>query len=284
LRREIRDRLIGESPELLAANVTSFIARVSVPTNLADEDFDFAATIESRLNVDRQERETALRESFWSEITASKVRLERIRTGAGQLAPLSIARLPAAIETGLEAFYPGGDSPLHHEAQMLLLSTLGDPGFAARSPSGELIIVPVNIATLLERRSRESWLKIARGVEGVGKARLMLEIQGLSKDMGVARLSEIATRCAPFFRAIAIELASCTDTSLALELPSTVRMFTLMAPRAFSGQNLSPAFLRMHKAASMKTRQFLIKEASPVQAKTLVAAGVGLLAETLEPR
>jgi len=279
LRREIAERLIGESPELLEAKVTAHIAEVAITETDTAPDIDIADAIEQRLRTDRERREAALRRSLWTEITPGRIRLDKVRTNTGQVAPLLRARAPAEIEAAIENLDPYHELGIANEAGILLLSSVAERLMSNQLPAAqELVIAPVHISTLLDKRGRESWLKVARGVDIVGKARLVVEIHGLPKDIGQARLTDLITRCAPLFRALAIELPEC-DTSLINDLPASARILTLPVRRAFAGQNLSPAFGRLMRMGGVKMRQLLVKDvARPNDAKQLAAAGVALIA------
>ena len=280
LRREICDRLIGESQELMEAKVTAHVSEVVINESETVADFNIADAVERRLKGDKERRETAVRRSLWDEITADRIRLDQVRTSAGQPAPLLRARLPAEIETAVENLDPYQEIGLAHEAGMLLLTAVAERLMQEQLPtSQELAIVPVHISTLMEKRSREEWMKVARGVDVVGKARLVLEILSLSKDIGQARLAEIITRCAPLFRAIAIELPEC-ETPLINDLPPSTRILTLPARRAFAGQALSAAFARLMRTGGMRMRQLMVKDlVHPADAVLFAKAGVSLIAD-----
>jgi len=279
LRREIVDRLIGESQELMEAKVTAHVSEVTINENEAVADFNIAEAVEKRLKSDKERREALVRRSLWDEITAGRIRLDKVRTNTGQLAPLLRVRLPAELETAIENLDPHHENGLAHEAGLLLVTAAAERLMQDQlSASQELVIVPVHISTLMEKRSREEWMKVARGIDVVGKARMVLEIHSLSKDIGQTRLQEIVTRCAPLFRALAIELPEC-DTPLINELPPSVRILTMPARRALAGQGLSAAFGRLMRTGGMRIRQLMVKDVGrPLEAKLFANAGVALIA------
>jgi PAS domain S-box-containing protein len=279
LRREIVDRLIGESQELMEAKVTAHVSEVTINENEAVADFNIADAVEKRLKADKERREAVVRRSLWDEITPGRIRLDKVRTNTGQLAPLLRARLPTDLETAIENLDPHHEIGLAHEAGLLLVTAAAERLMQDQlSASQELVIVPVHISTLMEKRSREEWMKVARGIDVVGKARMLLEIHSLSKDIGQTRLQEIVTRCAPLFRALAIELPEC-DTPLINELPPSVRILTMPARRALAGPGLSAAFGRLMRTGGMRMRQLMVKDvARPLDAKLFANAGVALIA------
>ena len=66
----------------------------------------------------------------------------------------------------------------------------------------DVIIVPVRMASLVQRRDAERWLQIARSMALPGKRRLVVEITDLSRDTARTRMTDLVMLISSLCRAV----------------------------------------------------------------------------------
>jgi hypothetical protein len=143
----------------------------------------------------------------------------------------------------------------------------------------DLILVPVRMSTLMQRRDAERWLPIARSMAAPGKRRLMVEITGLARDTARSRLTDLMMMISSLCRAVAFELPV-AETGFVQGLPATAAFVTIPAHRLGNenGAGHAAAAAKLTKALQLRNCRLLVKNiASPIQAMSLAKAGVPLL-------
>jgi PAS domain S-box-containing protein len=283
---EVRSTLTGIAPEMATANVTGFAARVSIDASESGSDEAIIQALEGRLARERRRLEGGAIEILRSSLAEAQILFQRVRTETNQVAPFTAVRLPKPLETALDTLRALGRPDYGLEAELLLLTG------AAERLLGELtatrtdvIVVPVRMSTLVQRRDAERWLQIARSMAQPGKRRLVIEITELSRDTARTRMTDLVMTISSLCRAVAFELPG-SDPSFVGGLPTTVSVATIPLPRLGNedGSGHAPAATKLVKALGNRNCRLLVKGvASPTQAMSLAKAGVSLLLTQLDP-
>ena len=278
--QEIRERLIGEIPEMSTLQVDSFAAQISLPAEDGGEDGDITSALDARLNRERKRvLQTAL-DTLRTALVSAEVAFQAVRTDTNHPAPLLVTRLPPFIEEALQTLRALGENSFSVEAETLLLTGAAERVLAEVTQNrSDLILVPTRFETLTHRRDAERWLQIARTLGEPGKRRLMAEITDLSRDTARSRLADLMIMTASLFRTVALELPSADPSFLSL-LPRGIPIVTIPVQRLGndSHQSQAEAAQRLLKSLATRNTRLMVKGvSSTAQAASLARAGVPLL-------
>jgi len=191
-----------------------------------------------------------------------------------------MARLPKPLESAL-ALLRALDRPDYGlEAEMLLLTGAAERMLMELAENRtDVIIVPVRMSTLVQRRDAERWLPIARSMATPGKRRLIIEITDLSRDTARSRMTDLVMMISSLCRAVAFELPV-PDSGFVSLLPTTVPLVTIAAQRLANddGSGQVATATKLIRSLQLRNCRLLVKNiASPIQAMSLAKAGVPLL-------
>ncbi|MDR3515815.1 MAG: PAS domain S-box protein [Azospirillaceae bacterium] len=278
---EISERLVGDLPEIDDAAVSSFAAKIDVEDDDTGTEADFVGQLETRLAITRKRiEETAIR-AIRSCVASARVVFRAIRTDSNQLAPLSFAHLPTELEKQLNTLVALGHREFVPDAELLLLTGATERAFAeVEEDKSELILLPVRLATLTNRRQGENWLQVARNIGEPGRKRLVIEIRELSRNTARARLLEVTMMVSSMFRAVTFELPS-TDPAFVANLPISTAMVTI--PAKFLGDSSPGHTAKLLKTLAGQRCRLIVKDvASPTLAGMFAKAGVSLIATTYD--
>ncbi len=273
--REVREKLIGEFPEMASTVVTGFTAAVPVTEDDALPGTDIAQALETRLARARTIVEVEAMRTMRARMATAEIRFDALRTEASRLAPILLTHLPADLERAQATLLNLGHGEFIPQAELLLLTgaaerVLGEVGHAGT----DLIVTKVRLATLVHRRDAEAWLHVARGLGATGKKRLVLEIAEISRDVARSRLSEAVALVAPMFRTVALELPS-ADLSIMSLLPPATQLVTI--DNRLLGQSSAAGIERLVKALETLRCRLIVKNTPPSAATALAKVGVRLI-------
>ncbi len=277
---EIRATLTSVAPEMAGANVTGFAARVSIDSSESGSDEAIIQALEGRLARERRRLEGGAIETLRGNLANAQALFQKVRTETNQVAPFTVVRLPKPLEGALDVLRALGRPDYGLEAELLLLTG------AAERLLGELtatrtdvIVIPVRMSTLVQRREAERWLQIARSMAQPGKRRLVIEITELSRDTARTRMTDLVMTISSLCRAVAFELPS-PEPAFVNGLPTTVSVVTIPLPRLGNedGTGHVQAATKLMKALQNRNCRLLVKGVTtPTQAMSLAKAGVSLL-------
>ena len=283
---EIRATLASVAPEMAGANVTGFAARVSIDSTESGSDEAIIHALEGRLAREKRRLEGGAIEALRGGLANAQAVFQKVRTETNQVAPFTMVRLPKALESALDTLRALGRPDYGLEAELLVLTG------AAERLLGELtatrtdvIIVPVRMSTLVQRREAERWLQIARSMAQPGKRRLVIEITELSRDTARTRMTDLVMTISSLCRAVAFELPV-PDPGFVNGLPTTVGVVTIPLPRLGNddGTGHVQAATKLIKALHNRNCRLLVKGVTtPTQAMSLAKAGVSLLLTQQDP-
>jgi|GEM_PF-5166845 PAS domain S-box-containing protein len=277
---EIRATLIGVAPELASARVEGFAAKISIESSETGSDEAIFQALERRLSRERKRMEGGAGDVLRRGLACAQARFQRVRTQTNQMAPFFMVRLPTALEAALERLQALDRPDYSLESELVLLTGAAERllGELAENRS-EMILVPVRMSTLLQRRDAERWLPIARSIGRSAKRRLIVEITQLGRDTARSRMIDLVMTISSLCRAVAIELPV-PDTGFINGLPTSVQLATIPAPRLASedGSGQVATAAKLTTALQNRNCRLLVKNiASPIQAMSLAKAGVPLL-------
>jgi PAS domain S-box-containing protein len=285
--QEIRDRLISDVPEMQDTGVEAFAARVSIEAHETGSDQAVIQALENRLSRERKRLESSALDTLRSGLPIAQVSFQKLRTDTNQAAPFAFTRLPRPLESSLETLQALGRTDYTPEAEMLLLT-----GSAERLLSEltlnktDVLIVPVRITTLIQRRDAERWLQIARTVGRPGKQRVVVEIGELARDIARTRMTDVVMMVSSIFRAVAFELPV-ADPAFVAGLPTSVPLVTIPVRRLANddGGGHAQAAAKLLKALAMRNIRLIVKGVtSPTLAMALSKVGVTLILTAPEDR
>jgi PAS domain S-box-containing protein len=277
---EIRSTLTGVAPEMASAGVEGFAAKVSIETSESGSDESIIQALEDRLGRERRRLEGGALENLRSGLASAQILFQRVRTETNQVAPFTMARMPKPLEAALDTLRALGRADFGLEAELLLLT-----GAAERllteltSNRTDLIVVPVRMSTLVQRREAERWLQIARSMAQPGKRRLLIEITGLARETARTRMTDMVMTISSLCRSVAFELPA-ADPGFVAGLPTAVALATIPLPRLSNedGTGYLAAAGKLLKALHNRNSRLLVKDiGTPSQAMSLAKAGVSLL-------
>jgi PAS domain S-box-containing protein len=283
---EIRATLTSVAPEMASAGVTGFAARVSIDSNESGSDEAIIQALEGRLARERRRLEGGSIETLRSGLASAQALFQRVRTETNQVAPFTVVRMPKPLESALDTLRALGRPDFGLEAELLLLTGAAEKLLGElTAPRTDVIIVPVRMATLVQRRDAERWLQIARSMAQPGKRRLVIEIIELSRDTARTRMTDLVMTISSLCRAVAFELPV-PDPGFVNGLPTTVGVVTIPLPRLGNddGTGHVQAATKLVKALHNRNCRLLVKNvATPTQAMSLAKAGVSLLLTQQDP-
>jgi PAS domain S-box-containing protein len=277
---QIRATLTGVAPEMGATRVEGFAARVSLDSSETGSDTAIVAALEARLARERKRLEGGALDTLRRGLADARVLFQRVRTDTNQLAPFSMARLPKPLETALGLLRALDRPDYGLEAEMLLLTGAAERLLSELSENRtDVIIVPVRMSTLVQRRDAERWLPIARSMAAPGRRRLVIEITELGRDTARSRMTDLVMMISSLCRAVAFELPV-PETGFVNSLPTTVPLVTIAVQRLANddGTGHVMAATKLIKSLQLRNCRLLAKNlVSPIQAMSLAKAGVPLL-------
>ena len=284
--QEIRATLTGVAPELAAAGVEGFAARISIDSSETASDESVIQALEGRLARERNRLEGGALEALRTGLANAQILLQRVRTDSNQVAPFTMVRLPKPLESAVETLRALGRNDYGLEAELLLLTGAAERLLAELTMNRtDVIIVPVRMSSLLQRRDAERWLQIARSMAQPGKRRLVVEITELSRDTARTRMTDLVMLISSLCRAVAFELPV-AEPGFVNGLPTTVPLVTIPATRLGNedGTGHVVAATKLTKALQNRNCRLLVKGVtSPIQALSLAKAGVPLILTQLDP-
>jgi PAS domain S-box-containing protein len=285
--QEIRDRLIGEVPEMRDTRVEGFAGRVSIEASETGSDQAVIQALENRLTRERKRLETAAQEVMRSGLPIAQVVFQRARTETNQPAPIAYVRLPRPLEASLETLKALGRTDYSLETELLLLTGSAERLLGELTLNKtDLIITQARMATLVQRRDAERWLQVARALGPPGKRRLVVEITELARDTARTRLTDMMMTIASIFRAVAFELPVADPAFIAI-LPASVPLVTIPVHRLANedGGGHATAAAKLIRALSTRNCRLIVKGVtSPGMAVALSKAGVTLMLTAQDDR
>jgi len=283
---EIRSTLTGVAPEMASARVEGFAAKVSIETSESGSDEAIIQALEGRLTRERKRLEGGALDALRSGLANAQILFQRVRTDTNQIAPFTMVRLPKPLEFALDTLRALGRPDYGLEAELLLLTGAAERLLSELTANRtDVILVPVRMSTLLQRRDAERWLQIARSMALPGKRRLIVEITELSRDTARSRMTDLVMMISSLCRAVAYELPV-PDPGFVNGLPTTVPLATIPVQRLGNedGAGHVAAATKLTKALQNRNCRLLVKNiASPIQAMSLAKAGVPLILTQQEP-
>ncbi|HLZ66364.1 MAG TPA: PAS domain-containing protein, partial [Aliidongia sp.] len=276
---EIREKLVGEFPEMAETDVTGFATTVEVELEDVMPENAIVNALEARLTRERKRLEDAAVKAMRAKLTTAEVLFQTVRTDTNHPAPIVLTRLPADLEGAQSTLQALGHFEYVPQTELLLLTGAAERVLAElKQDRTDLILTPVRLATLTLRRDAEHWLNVARTLGGPGKKRLVVEIRELSRDTARARLTDVTMMVSSLFRAVAFELPT-VDPGFIAHLPVTAPLVTIEA--RLLGDNPATAVGRLLKALVPRRCRLIAKNAaSPAAAAALAKAGVPLIASS----
>lgn len=274
---EIREKLIGDFPEMAETDVTGFATTIAVDDDDMMPENAIVNALEARLTRERKRLEDAAIKAMRAKLTTAEVWFQTVRTDTNQAAPIVLTRLPADIDEAQSTLLALGRSEYVPQTELLLLTGAAERVLAElKQDRTDLILTPVRLATLTHRRDAEHWLQVARTLGGPGKKRLVVEIRELGRDTARARLTDVTMMVSSLFRAIAFELPT-IDPGFIAHLPVTAPLVTIEAK--LLGDNPAVPAGKLLKALLPRRCRLIVKNVpSMTLAMTLAKAGVPLIA------
>ena len=277
---EIRATLTGVAPEMASAGVESYAAKVEIERGESGSDQSIFQALEDRLGRERRRLEGGAVETLRSGLANAQVVFQRVRTDTNQVAPLTVARMPKPLETSLDTLRALGRTDYGLEAELLLLTGAAERLLGELTANrSDMIVVPIRMSTLVQRRDAERWLQIARSMAQPGKRRLLIEITGLARDTARTRMTDMVMTISSLCRGVAFELPT-VDTGFIAGLPTAVALATIPLPRLGNedGTGHVAAAGKLLKILNNRNARLLVKDIpTPGQAMSLAKAGVPLL-------
>jgi PAS domain S-box-containing protein len=274
---EIRERLVGEFPEMAETDVTGFATTVEIDADDLMPENAIVHALEARLTRERKRLEDAAIKAMRAKLITAQVLFQAVRTETNHPAPLLLCRLPAELEAAQSTLLALGRSEYVPQTELLLLTGAAERVLAElQQARTDLILTPVRLATLAHRRDAEHWLGVARTLGGPGKKRLVVEIRDLGRDTARARLTDVTMLVASLFRAVAFELPT-IDPSFIAYLPVAAPLVTIEA--GLLGDNPAIPVARLLKALLPRRCRLIVKNVTTSSmAVALAKAGVPLIA------
>ena len=277
---EIREKLMGEVPEVMEVQVASYAASVVVDAaDAAGDEEAIIDALEKRLETERRRVEVKARETAQSGLRSGKAIFQHIQTEQHQPAPILAVRMPKAIRIAVDTLLSFGKNPYGLEAEIFLLTGASERILATMGQNNsDLIVTSVRFTTLSHARDCETWLKVARTLGDAGRRQVVVEVVDLPRDVAQARLMDLATRLSTLFRAVAFELPI-SDPGFAGRLPDSSRLASIAVRRLADGGGAvgAQATSRLIKALGARRCRLIVKDTSPAQAVALAKAGVTLI-------
>jgi PAS domain S-box-containing protein len=273
---EIREKLVGEFPEMAETEVTGFATRIMIDDDDMMPGNAIVNALEARLTRERKRLEDAAIKSMRSKLTTAEVLFQTVRTDANHAAPIVMARLPAALEDAQSTLQALGRFEYVPQTELLLLTGAAERVLAElKQMRTDLILTPVRLATMTHRRDAENWLGVARTLGDPGKKRLVVEIHELGRDTARARLTDVTMMVSSLFRAVAFELPT-IDPGFIAHLPVSAPLVTIEA--RLLGDSPTLPVGRILKALLPRRCRLIVKNVgSPSLAVMLAKAGVPLI-------
>jgi len=274
---EIREKLVGEFPEMAETDVTGFATTVTVDADDMMPENAIVNALEARLTRERKRLEDAAINAMRAKLPTAEVLFQTVRTDSNHPAPIMLTRLPANIESAQSTLLALGRAEYIPQTELLLLTGAAERVLAElRQERTDLILTPVRLATLTHRRDAEHWLNVARTLGPPGKKRLVVEIRELGRDTARARLTDVTMMVSSLFRAVAFELPT-IDSGFIAHLPVTAPLVTIEA--RLLGDNPSVPVARLLKALLPRRCRLIVKNVTTSSmAVALAKAGVPLIA------
>lgn len=274
---EIREKLVGEFPEMAETDVTGFATTVAVDTDDMMPENAIVNALESRLSRERKRLEDAAIKAMRAKLPTAEVLFQTVRTDTNHAAPIVLTRLPSDIESAQSTLLALGRAEYIPQTELLLLTGAAERVLAElKQERTDLILTPVRLATLTHRRDAEHWLNVARTLGPPGKKRLVVEIRELGRDTARARLTDVTMMVSSLFRAVAFELPT-IDPGFIAHLPVTAPLVTIEA--RLLGDNPAVPVARLLKALLPRRCRMIVKNVTTSSmAVALAKAGVPLIA------
>ena len=283
---EIRDRLIGEIPEMVEAKVASFAATVTVDRADAASEESIVEALGKRLEKERSTVEAAAREAAANALRTVKVTFQQVLNEQRKPAPIVAARLPRALREPVETLLALGQEPYGLEAEAFLLAGAGERILAELGRGGaDLVIVPVRFGTVARNRDLEAWLKVARNLGDAGRRQVVAEIVDIPRDVAGVRLTDIAMRLSSLFRTVAFELPT-VEASFVPALPAPARLVTIPIRCTLDsgGEVAVSPLTRLMKSLELRRCRLIAKDAQWTRHSAgLTKAGLALILPAPEP-
>jgi len=274
---EIREKLVGEIPEMADTDVTGFATTIEVDVDDTMPENAIVNALEARLTRERKRLEDAAIKAMRAKLTTAEVLFQTVRTDTNHPAPIVLCRLPADLESAQSTLLALGRSEYVPQTELLLLTGAAERVLAEiHQDRTDLILTPVRLATLSHRRDAEHWLNVARTLGPPGKKRLVVEIREVNRDTARARLTDVTMMVSSLFRAVAFELPT-IDPNFITHLPVTAPLVTIEAK--LLTDNPAVPVGRLLKALLPRRCRLIVKNVtSATLAATLAKAGVPLIA------
>lgn len=274
---EIREKLVGEFPEMAETDVTGFATTIEVDADDTLPENAIVNALEARLTRERKRLEDAAIKAMRAKLTTAEVLFQIVRTDSNHAAPIVLCRLPVDLESAQSTLLALGRSEYVPQTELLLLTGAAERVLGEiHQDRTDLILTPVRLGTLTHRREAEHWLNVARTLGPPGKKRLVVEIREVGRDTARARLTDVTMMVSSLFRAVAFELPT-IDPAFIAHLPVTTPLVTIEAK--LLTDNPAVPVARLLKALLPRRCRLIVKNVtSSTLAVTLAKAGVPLIA------
>ena len=203
--REIRGRLIGEGETPATAHVSAVTASVEVPKRPELSQDMLAAAINARLNARLAQIEGEARQAMHAAVQNARCELAPIHGRHGPEVVAYFAMLPTALEWRLQralAALPPAECQAF-DFDRLVLSVAAEQVVAGlASGHGLPILVAVDFAVFLDRRSTERYVAACQALDERLRQRLILVLAHLPAGVPRSRVLDCVMRLRPFCHAV----------------------------------------------------------------------------------
>jgi PAS domain S-box-containing protein len=275
---EIREKLIGDLPEMATAQVAAFATSVAISETEAESEETIVAALGRRLEEERKLREQSSMEQAKAALRTAKAAFLQVQTEHMQAAPILVTLAPKALRDSVETLRSLGQTPFSLETEVFLLAGAGERILAdLGKPASDLIVVPVRVATLSQPRDLEAWLNVARTLGDAGRRQVVAEVIEVPRDIAQARMRDIAMRLASLFRTVAFELPV-GDSRFISGLPDASRLVTIEEKRLEQGgaARAPQMAARLVRQLAPRNCRLIVKGARSSLVPALAKSGVSL--------
>jgi GGDEF domain-containing protein len=276
---EIREKLIGDLPEMASAQVAAFAGSVAINEAEAESEETIVEALGRRLEEERKLREQTSRDQAKAALKTAKAVFVPVQTEHRQSAPILAASAPKALRDSVETLRSLGHTPFSLETEVFLLANAGERILAELGkPTSDLIVVPVRVETLSQPRDLEAWLNVARTLGDAGRRQVIAEVTEVPRDIAAARMRDITMRLSTLFRTVAFELPV-GDSGFVSGLPDATRLVTVDEKRLEQGGGAARApqvAARLVRQLAPRNCRLIVKGARSSLVPALAKSGVSL--------
>ncbi|WP_374652988.1 PAS domain-containing protein [Dongia sp.] len=278
---EIKEKLLGEMPELAEARVAAFSSTVPVEQSETKNEETIVQSIERRLKAERNRVEKEARDALTHGLRSMRAISAPVLNVEGKPTPITTIHLPKSLREAVQSLHSLGEIGYELEAQTFLLAGAAEQVLAGLGHgAGKIILTQVSAETLANARMSEAWLKVARTLGDAAKSQIVVELRDIPADVAATRLTDLTMRLSSLFKSVAFELPT-VDSAFLGKLPMSTKLATITLakiPWSSTGEP-SPAFCKIVKSLDLRQRRLIVREiASPAKRMALGKIGVTLFA------